>query len=235
MSVLPAVLRPGSAAKSRRGERLIEFFLRAAAAIGVVTTVGIVTVLIAEASFFFLEVSPIDFFTGTRWSASILPYAFGVIPLITSTLMIAAIALVIAVPLGVLAAVWMSEFASQRVRAVVKPVLELLAGIPTIVYGFFALNLVGFHLALDAGLEMKQMAPVFFVWASVYNLFVVSVFWSFMTDTWNREQSGRLFGNVAAGGSHGGLAGPVLTTGIVERLGLSAVTLVSAAILSGPP
>jgi phosphate transport system permease protein len=142
MSVLPAVLRPSSAAKSRRGERLIEFFLRAAAAIGVVTTVGIVTVLLVEASFFFLEVSPVDFFTGTRWSASILPYAFGVIPLITSTLMIAAIALVIAVPLGVLAAVWMSEFASQRVRAVVKPVLELLAGIPTIVYGFFAITVI---------------------------------------------------------------------------------------------
>ena len=116
MSVLPAVLRPGSAANTRRGERLIEFFLRAAAAIGVVTTVGIVTVLVVEASFFFLEVSPVDFFTGTRWSASILPYAFGVIPLITSTLMIAAIALIIAVPLGVLAAIWMSEFATQRVR-----------------------------------------------------------------------------------------------------------------------
>ena len=142
MSGLPGVLRPGSAATTRRGERLIEFFLRAAAAIGVVTTVGIVTVLVVEASFFFLEVSPLDFFTGTRWSASILPYAFGVIPLITSTLMIAAIALMIAVPLGVLAAVWMSEFASPRIRAVVKPVLELLAGIPTIVYGFFAITVI---------------------------------------------------------------------------------------------
>ncbi|MEY4376089.1 MAG: hypothetical protein RJB26_639, partial [Pseudomonadota bacterium] len=74
---------------------------------------------------------------------------------------------------------------------------------------------------------------VFYIWITVFNLFVVSVFWSFMTDTWNREQSGRLFGIVAAGGSLGGLAGPVLTTGIVERLGLSAVTLVSAVLLSG--
>jgi len=121
---------------------LIEFLLRAAAAIGVVTTVGIVAVLLVEASFFFLQVSPLDFFTGTRWSASILPYAFGVIPLITSTLMIAAIALIIAVPLGILAAVWMSEYASSRIRAVVKPVLELLAGIPTIVYGFFAITVI---------------------------------------------------------------------------------------------
>ena len=142
MSGTPAVQRPRSAAATRRGEQVIELLLRAAAAIGVVTTVGIVVVLVVEAYSFFLEISPVDFFTGTRWSASILPYAFGVIPLITSTLMIAAIALAIAVPLGVLAAVWMSEYASQPVRAVVKPVLELLAGIPTIVYGFFAITVI---------------------------------------------------------------------------------------------
>jgi len=142
MSGTPAVQRPRSAAATRRGEQVIELLLRVAAAIGVVTTVGIVVVLVVEAYSFFLEISPVDFFTGTRWSASILPYAFGVIPLITSTLMIAAIALAIAVPLGVLAAVWMSEYASQPVRAVVKPVLELLAGIPTIVYGFFAITVI---------------------------------------------------------------------------------------------
>jgi phosphate transport system permease protein len=134
--------RPDSAATTRRGEALIEFFLRAAAAIGIITTVGIITVLLVEAIFFFAEVPPVDFFTGTRWSASILPFAFGVIPLIKSTLMIAFIALVLAVPLGILAAVWMSEFASQRVRLIVKPVLEILAGIPTIVYGFFAITVV---------------------------------------------------------------------------------------------
>jgi len=134
--------RPDSAATTRRGEGLIEFLLRASAAVGIVTTVGIITVLVVEALFFFAEVSPVDFFTGTRWSASILPYAFGVIQLITSTLMIAFIALVLAVPLGVLAAVWMSEFASQRVRSIIKPILEILAGIPTIVYGFFAITVI---------------------------------------------------------------------------------------------
>jgi phosphate transport system permease protein len=134
--------RPDSAATTRRGEALIEFFLRAAAAIGIITTVGIITVLLVETIFFFAEVPPVDFFTGTRWSASILPFAFGVIPLVTSALMIAFIALVLAVPLGILAAVWMSEFASQRVRLIIKPVLEILAGIPTIVYGFFAITVV---------------------------------------------------------------------------------------------
>jgi phosphate transport system permease protein len=128
--------------RTRPAERAIEFGLRAAAAVGIVTTVGIIAVLTVEALLFFAEVSPLDFFTGTRWSASIKPFAFGVIPLIVSTLMIAAIALAIAVPIGILAAVWMSEFASMRSRNIVKPILEILAGIPTIVYGFFAITVI---------------------------------------------------------------------------------------------
>jgi phosphate transport system permease protein len=128
--------------RTRPTERAIEFGLRAAAAVGIVTTVGIIAVLTVEALLFFAEVSPVDFFTGTRWSASIKPFAFGVIPLIVSTLMIAAIALAIAVPVGILAAVWMSEFASMRARNIVKPILEILAGIPTIVYGFFAITVI---------------------------------------------------------------------------------------------
>ena len=128
--------------RTRPTERAIEFGLRAAAAVGIVTTVGIIAVLTVEALLFFAEVSPVDFFIGTRWSASIKPFAFGVIPLIVSTLMIAAIALAIAVPIGILAAVWMSEFASMRSRNIVKPILEILAGIPTIVYGFFAITVI---------------------------------------------------------------------------------------------
>ena len=128
--------------RTRPAERAIEFGLRAAAAVGIVTTVGIIAVLTVEALLFFAEVSPVDFFTGTRWSASIKPFAFGVIPLIVSTLMIAAIALAIAVPIGILAAVWMSEFASMRSRNIVKPILEILAGIQTIVYGFFAITVI---------------------------------------------------------------------------------------------
>ena len=128
--------------RSRPAERAIEFGLRAAAAVGIVTTVGIIAVLAVEALLFFAEISPVDFFTGTRWSASIKPFAFGVIPLVVSTLMIAAIALAIAVPIGILAAVWMSEFASMRSRNIVKPILEILAGIPTIVYGFFAITVI---------------------------------------------------------------------------------------------
>ncbi len=100
-------------------------------------------------------------------------------------------------------------------------------------YGFFILNLLVFAWVFLDQSALLWAGRVFYIWITVFNLFVVSVFWSFMTDTWNREQSGRLFGVVAAGGSLGGLAGPVLTTGIVERLGLSAVTLVSALLLCG--
>jgi AAA family ATP:ADP antiporter len=100
-----------------------------------------------------------------------------------------------------------------------------------IVYGFFALNLVGFHLALDAGLEMKQIAPVFFIWASVYNLFVVSVFWSFMADFWANDQAKRLFGFISAGGSLGAIAGPAVTAWVAPLVGIKNLLLVSAVVL----
>jgi phosphate transport system permease protein len=123
-------------------ERAIEIVLFLCAAVGIVTTVGIVLTLAFETAAFFAEVSPFEYFTGTRWSASILPYAFGVIPLVVSTLMVTVIALVVAVPLGLLAAIYLSEYASSRVRGAIKPILEMLAGIPTIVLGFFAITVV---------------------------------------------------------------------------------------------
>ena len=123
-------------------ETLIEALLFAAAAVGILTTVGIVLALIFETIQFFQVVSPIDYLTGTVWSANIQPYSFGVLPLVVSTLMIATIAVAIAVPFGLLAAVYLAEFASMRVRNIVKPLLDVLAGIPTIVYGFFAITVV---------------------------------------------------------------------------------------------
>ncbi|MEZ0241596.1 MAG: phosphate ABC transporter permease subunit PstC [Chloroflexota bacterium] len=121
-------------------ERAIETLLLVAASVGVLTTAGIVIVLLIEAVQFFALVNPIEFLTGTVWSASILPFRFGVIPLVTGTLEVALLALVVAIPLGLLAAVFLAEYASSRIRNVVKPLLETIAGIPTIVLGFFALN-----------------------------------------------------------------------------------------------
>ena len=125
--------------RSRPGEAVVKALLFACALVSVLTTVGIVIALAQPAIEFFAEVSPVEFFTGTVWSASIKPYQWGVLPLVTGTLLIAIIAMVVAVPLGLLAAVLLSEYASPRVRSTVKPLLETIAGIPTIVLGFFAL------------------------------------------------------------------------------------------------
>lgn len=123
-----------------RSERVIETLLFLSAALGVLTTAGIVLVLVFQTLEFFQVVSPVEFFTGTRWSAGIRPYAWGVLPLVSGTILVATIAMVVAVPVGLLAAVLLSDYASPRVRATVKPLLETIAGIPTIVLGFFAVN-----------------------------------------------------------------------------------------------
>ena len=127
-------------------ERIIERLLFLAAALGVVTTFGIIAVLAIETFEFFLEVSPIEFLTGTRWSALIKPQSWGVLALVSGTVLVAAIALVIAVPLGLLSAVLLAEYASPRVRTVVKPIIETIAGVPTIVLGFFGLYFVAPNL-----------------------------------------------------------------------------------------
>ncbi len=131
-----------------RTERIIEVLLFLSAALGVVTTIGIVLVLAFETLEFFREVNPIAFFTGTLWSASIQPRAFGVLALVSGTILVAGIALIIAIPLGLLSAVLLADYASPRVRTLVKPILETIAGIPTIVLGFFAVNVISPQLLI---------------------------------------------------------------------------------------
>jgi phosphate transport system permease protein len=130
------------------GERAIEALLVMAATLGIVTTGGIVLVLVVETLDFFTEVDPVGFFTGTVWSASIKPQVWGVLALVSGTVLVAGIAIVIAVPLGLLSAILLSEYASPRVRTVVKPILETIAGIPTIVLGFFAINFLAPQLLI---------------------------------------------------------------------------------------
>ena len=131
-----------------RTERFIEVLLFLSAALGVVTTIGIVLVLAFETLEFFREINPIAFFTGTLWSASIQPRAFGVLALVSGTILVAGIALIIAIPLGLLSAVLLADYASPRVRTLVKPILETIAGIPTIVLGFFAVNVISPQLLI---------------------------------------------------------------------------------------
>jgi phosphate transport system permease protein len=126
----------------RLREAPIYLFLFFCAALSVLTTAGIVFVLFEETFHFFTEVSLTEFLTGTEWTPTFNNPHFGVLPLLSATMFIALLSMLVAVPVGLLAAIYLSEYASPRFRGIVKPVLEILAGIPTIVYGFFALTFI---------------------------------------------------------------------------------------------
>ena len=126
--------------RPRPGEILVRGFLLFCASFSVLTTLGIVYELGKEALLFFRNpaVDLLEFFTGTRWQPQ--AEAFGILPLVTATLITTTIAILIALPLGLAVAVYLSEYASSRARNILKPILEILAGIPTVVYGYFALT-----------------------------------------------------------------------------------------------
>ncbi|MCL4805903.1 MAG: phosphate ABC transporter permease subunit PstC [Anaerolineae bacterium] len=143
----PSPAQAGAAAgllarKSRPGEKIIEFSLRLAGVISIFTTVGIVFVLVRDALDFFASpaVSLVEFLTKTTWQPQL--GEFGIWPLLNATLIISAIGMALAIPVGLATAIYMSEYASARVRAVLKPALEVLAGVPTVVFGYFALTFV---------------------------------------------------------------------------------------------
>jgi phosphate transport system permease protein len=152
----------------RRGERLIEHALFACALVSVLTTAGIIAVLAVEAYEFFRTAPLVEFLTGTEWTPLFADQKFGVLPLVAGTLLVSAIAMGVALPMGLLSAIYLSEYADPRLRRVVKPLLEILAGVPTVVYGYFALlfvtpllqqvipSLAGFN-ALSPGIVMGIM------------------------------------------------------------------------------
>ena len=123
-------------------ERGIHAVLWTCAGVSILTTVGIVLVLVFEAARFFREVSVVEFLTGTRWAPLFSPQHFGILPLVCGTLLVTAGAALVAIPLGLATAIYLSEYASPRVREIIKPVLEVLAGIPSVVYGYLAVTLV---------------------------------------------------------------------------------------------
>jgi phosphate transport system permease protein len=151
-------------------ERLIELTLFGCALLSIVTTLGIVYVLFVESIYdpfgrapdpvvltadgqidwskrhnvgpFFQEISPVEFFTSTRWTPQFSEKKFGVLPLMSGTLIVAVIATIVGLPIGLLSAVYLSEYATPRVRQIVKPTLEILAGIPTVVFGYFGLAFI---------------------------------------------------------------------------------------------
>lgn len=148
--------------------KMVRWLFFSCAIISILTTVGIIFTLVSQAIGFFFEVSLWDFLTGTRWTPILKPRAYGVLPLVSGTLLIAAIAALVALPVGLATAIFLAEYAPNKVRRIVKPVLEILAGIPTVVYGYFALTFVTPQLqhifpemlvfnALSAGIVMGVM------------------------------------------------------------------------------
>jgi phosphate transport system permease protein len=149
-------------------ERCIEFVLFLAASISVATTVGIVLILLKESYVFFQHVPVWNFLTDTQWTPLFSDAHYGILPLLSGTVLSSMVALLVAIPLGTIIAIYLSEFAPFAIREVAKPFLELLSGVPTIVYGYFALlfvtpllqyffpSLPGFNL-LSAGLVMGIM------------------------------------------------------------------------------
>jgi phosphate transport system permease protein len=157
-----------SKARRKRREKVIEFVLLLAACVSVLTTVGIVYVLLKESLLFFSNVPLWDFLTDSQWTPLFSDAHFGIAVLLSGTLTSSAVALCIAIPLGTIIAIYLSEFAGHRTRETLKPTLELLSGVPTIIYGYFALlfvtpllqkvfpELPGFNV-LSAGLVMGIM------------------------------------------------------------------------------
>ncbi len=149
-------------------DRIIEFVLLLAGLVAVFTTVAIVFILIYESSFFFEHVSIRDFITDTMWTPLFADARYGIMPLVAGTLTVTGVAVLVAIPVGTIIAIYLSEFAASQLRETVKPILELLGAVPTVVYGYFALLMVtpllqeiwpelpGFNM-LSAGLVIGLM------------------------------------------------------------------------------
>jgi len=153
----PTAQSLGLKRRRRVGETLIQGFLFFSGALSILTTIGIVVVLVRESLRFFgsPEVSLSEFLTGTTWQPHI--GEFGIWPLAASTLITTGIAMLVAVPLGLCVAIYLSEYATERARSLLKPVLEVLAGVPTVVYGYFALTFMTPLLRLIFGRDVVEI------------------------------------------------------------------------------
>ena len=138
----PVAFDLSGAASRRTSERIVGAILWVCGAVSLLTTVGIIAVLIEQALVFFSHVPVADFLFGTTWTALFKSPQYGVLPLVSGTLIITLIAMAVSIPLGLMSAIYLSEYAPTTVRDILKPSLELLAGIPTIVYGFFAVTFI---------------------------------------------------------------------------------------------
>ena len=141
-TAISAPARPAGLGFRKARDRVVEAGLVAAALVAVFTTIAIVVVLVAESIPFFRNVSIVEFLTDTMWTPLFADARYGILPLVAGTLVTTLVALAVAIPCGTIIAIYLSEFAPYRVREAIKPALELLGAVPTVVYGYFALLVV---------------------------------------------------------------------------------------------
>jgi phosphate transport system permease protein len=191
-----------------RVERMINVFLIICSSIAILTTLGILLSLIFESLLFFAEVPVTEFLFGTQWSPQIAiredqvgsSGAFGAVPLFAGTLMIAFVAMLVAVPIGLLSAIYLAEYAPGRVRGSVKPILEILAGVPTVVYGFFAiLTVAPFFRDLGAALGLDVDANSALAAGAVMGIMIIPFVSSLSDDVINSVPQSLRDGSAALG------------------------------------
>jgi phosphate transport system permease protein len=238
-------------------ERAIEFAMIACSVVAIVTTVGIVLSMLSESLRFFEYVSPVDFFFGTTWNPRFATVGagaqsgFGLLPLLSGTLLIMAIAMIVAVPLGLMTAIYMAEYASARVRNTAKPVIEVLAGIPTIVYGVFALMVVGpFLSAAGAMVGLNIRATSALTAGVVIGMMIIPFISSLSDDIITQVPRAMRDGSLALGGTKAetilkvvlpaalpGIVGAVLL-GVSKAIGETMIVVLAAGnapVLTGNP
>lgn len=225
---------PRSSARGLRGARArtaresaIGGLLFAAGAVSILTTIGIIVVLVWESVAFFQRVSITEFLTGTVWTPLFVPQHFGVLPLLSGSLLVALVAAVIAIPLGLGSAVYLSEFAPFRLRAWLKPVLEVLAGVPSVVYGYFALTFVTPILqAIIPGLDLFNALSA----GIVVGIMVVPLIASLSEDAMNAVPQELRDGAYALGSTKFEVATRVVTPAALSGIVASFILAISRAI-----
>ena len=227
--ISPNAARSGlRGARSRTAkEAAIGGLLFGAGAVSILTTIGIIAVLVWESIAFFRRVSVFEFLTGTVWTPLCVPEHFGVLPLVVGSVLVSIIAALIAIPLGLGSAIYLSEFAPERLRRFLKPVLEILAGVPSVVYGYFALTFVTPLLQpLIPGLQLFNALSA----GIVVGIMVLPLIASLSEDAMNAVPRGLRQGAYALGATKFEVATRVVTPAALSGIVASFILAISRAI-----
>ena len=211
----------------RPAERVIESALFLCAAGSVLVTAGIIAVLVVETAAFLREVPITEFLFGTVWTPAFLRKQFGLLPLVSGTLLTSAIAMAVALPAGLLIAVYLSEYAPSRLRRVLKPVLEILAGVPTVVYGYFALLFVTpmLQVVMPGLSSFNALSP-----GIVMGIMILPLVASLSEDALRSVPNGLREGAYALGATRLQAAGRVIVPAAFSGISAAAILAVSRAI-----